>query len=201
MNILVSKAYTSLGSSRKADRTLYFISTKTLDVFTSLSVKKFHWDYDRGLLFQSSGKRSSSSIVRVLDVASGKHYNDVHLPFMPCSLENGEFFTDFLLQGASSNSNAMVIDWKCSNKNKQWLSQLSVYDLEAVKNPNSDPGSHLLYTLQFQFNILNFVMDETRLALIGKYSLGTDPKRSMMVLNFAKFNVAERKSSDLKKNP
>ena len=82
------------------------------------------------------------------------------------------------------------------------LSCLSVYDLEAVKKRNSDPCSHLLYTLQFKFDIHSFVMDETRIALIGihyKSKLGTDWKQSMMVLNFA--NFAERKSVDLKKNP
>ena len=180
----------------------YFFSTETLDEFTSLSVHNLKkCVYDRGLLFQSRGKRLSPSIIRVLDIASGKYYNDVHLPFAPCSLGNEELFMD---KWASSNSNAMVIGWKYWNMKKYaTFSHLSVYDLEAVKNPNSDHGSHLLYTLQFQFDIRSFVMDETRIAFIGSHyrsMLGTGVKL-MSVLNFANFNFAERKSSDLKKNP
>ena len=168
--------------------TFYFFSAETLDEFTSLSVHNLEWKYDRGLFFQFC----RNGIIRVLDVASGKYYNDVHLPF-PSSL--------LIYNWTCSNSNVVVIGWKYRNK-EMLLTCLSVYDLEALKKRNSDPCSHLLYTLQFKFDIHSFVMDETRIALIGihyKSKLGTDWKQSMMVLNFA--NFAERKSVDLKKNP
>ena len=171
-------------------RILYFFSTETLDEFTSLSVNNIECAYDRGLLFQSLGKR-----IRVLDVATGTHFNDVRLPLTPCIL--------LVDKWASSNSNVMAIGW-LNKKNSETWSHVSVYNLEAVKKPNSDPGSHLLYTLQFQYNIHSLVMDETRIALIGSNytsKLTTGTKQSMTVLNFANFNFAERKSFDLKKNP
>ena len=105
-------------------------------------------------------------------------------------------FADVMWPWVCSNSNVVVIGWK--KWNKKILSCLSVYDLEALKEVNSDPGFHLLYTLQFQFDIDSFVMDDTRIALSGK-----DDKynQSVTVLNFANLNFAGRKSSDLKRNP
>ncbi len=76
------------------------------------------------------------------------------------------------------------------------MSHLSVYDLEAVKKPNSDPDCHLLYTLQFQLNVDKLVMNETRIAFNGK----DGNNRFVTVLNFANFSSAERKSYDLKEN-
>ena len=85
------------------------------------------------------------------------------------------------------------------------------YPVECVRPGSGEESelgsrSHLLYTLQFQFDISthSFVMDETRIALIGSNytsKLTTGTKQSMTVLNFANFNFAERKSFDLKKNP
>ena len=68
----------------------------------------------------------------------------------------------------------------------------------AVKKANSDPGSHLLYTLQFQFDIHSFVMNETEIV----FSCSKGPLHCwyVMVLKFVNFSFYERKSSDLKKN-
>jgi hypothetical protein len=99
---------------------------------------------------------------------------------------------------ASSNSNVVVIGWRYWNKKQQKLSCLSVYDLEAVKKPNSDPGSHLLYTLLFETSIECFEMNERQIAFKGR---DHKCKRSVTVLNFGNFNFVERKSSALKENP
>ena len=57
-------------------------------------------------------------------------------------------------EGLLQNSNVKAIGWIYSNENlSSKISHLSVCDLEAVKKLNSDPGSHLLYTLQFKFDI------------------------------------------------
>ena len=82
------------------------------------------------------------------------------------------------------------------------------YPVECVRPGSGEESelgsrSHLLYTLQFQFDISthSFVMDETRIALIGSHytrKLETGAKKSMTALNLA--NFAERKSSDLKMN-
>ena len=85
----------------------------------------------------------------------------------------------------------MAIGWIYLNKKTSTtVSHLSVYDLEAVKKPNSDSGSHLLFTLQFQFIMQSFVMNEGQIVFNG-----TDGKnnRFVTVLNFANFGV--RKSS------
>jgi F-box-like len=171
-------------------RTVYFFSTETLEVFTSLDVNGSKWDYDRGLLFQYR----RNGIVRILNVASKTYFNDVRLPFRK---EDKRIARLLWSKWASTNSNVMVIGWKYSNDSSGILSHLSVYDLEAVKKPNSDPGFHLLYTLQFEFNMSSFVMDEKLIAFNG--SEGKDDQ-FVTVLNFANFSFAERKSSDLKEN-
>ena len=180
---------TRCGQYRPIFQTLYFISTETLQVITSLSVIHTKYDYSRGLLFQFR----DDWIVRILDVASGTHFSDVRLPFR----KENERSVRYVWMGASSNSEFMAIGWIYLNKKTSTtVSHLSVYDLEAVKKPNSDSGSHLLFTLQFQFIMQSFVMNEGQIAFNG-----TDGKnnRFVTVLNFA--NFAERKSSDFKENP
>jgi hypothetical protein len=98
----------------------------------------------------------------------------------------------------SANSKVMVIGWKYSKNCFKRVSHLSVYDLEAVKKRNSDPSSHLLYTLQFKFDIHSFVMNENEIAFSGE---GGPLGWCVTVLKFANLGFAERKSSYLKENP
>ena len=167
---------------------LYFISTETLEEFRICVLIDCQWEYNRALLFQTR----VNGVVRILDVASGTYFNDVRLPFRK---EDGRY-VEFMYSTASSNSIVMAIGWTYKKDHIWRVSHLSVYDLEAVKKVNSDPGSRLLYTLQFQFNIRSFVMNESVIALMGD-----DGKfnRLVTVLKFA--NFAERKSSDLKEKP
>jgi hypothetical protein len=79
--------------------TFYFISTETLEEVRTLSVMNCQWKYNRGLLFQFRDK----GIIRILDVATGTHFNDVHLPFQKEDKYVGR------LPWASTNSNVMVI--------------------------------------------------------------------------------------------
>ena len=66
------------GTTRYWDaQRLYFISTETLEEVRTLTVMNREWEYDRGLLFQFR----DNGIVRVMDIATGTHFNDVHLPF------------------------------------------------------------------------------------------------------------------------
>ena len=101
-------------------------------------------------------------------------------------------------EGLLQNSNVKAIGWIYSNENLS--SKISPFECVAVKKPNSDPGSHLLYTLQFKFDIHSFVMNE--IAFNGIYSSIDDKNnRSVTVLNFANFGFAERKSTNVKENP
>jgi hypothetical protein len=105
--------------------TLFFISTETLEVVTSLSAMNYecylhersgsfgsvsrrlmNYDcqYAQGLLFQYRG----DGLVRTLDVASGSYVNDVHIPFQ--SKDNN--FIKLLDEWVSANSNVIVIGWK-----------------------------------------------------------------------------------------
>jgi hypothetical protein len=167
--------------------TLFFISSKTLEVSASLSLE-CDYVYNRGLLFQSRG----NGIVRILDVATGRHFDDVHLSFWN---ETGRPI-EFIKTWVSSNSRFMVIGWKYSTMFGTY-SHLSVYDLEAIKKPNSHPGCYLLYTLQYKFDIEKFVMNDSEMAFVGKHR---SDYRSVTVLKFADFNFAKRKSSELKEN-
>ena len=191
---------------------LYFISTETLDVFTSVSERNYQcnlyerWGrissdsegrlmnfrciYNQGLLFEYRG----DGLVRILDVASGTNVNDVRIPFR----SKDKKFIKLLDTWVCSNSNVIVIGWKYSKDRSHRVSHLSVYDLEAVKKPNSDPGSHLLYTLQLKFDIHSFVMNETEIAFSGTKST---LDWYVTVLKFANFSFAEQKPSDLNKNP
>ena len=132
--------------------------------------------YNQGLLFEYRG----NGLVRILDVVSGTYFSDVRMPFR----KEDNKFIKLLDTWVSSNSNVVVIGWKYSKDRYRRVSHLSVYDLGAVKNPNSDPRYHLLYTLQFQFDIEKFVMDETRIAFTG---MDGKNKRSVTVLNSVNF--------------
>jgi hypothetical protein len=160
--------------------TLYFISTKTLEETRFVPLSNDDYVYNRGLLFASH----DNVIVRILDVTSTGHYHDVRLPIRKEEKESIQLLDTW----ASSNSKFMVIGWKSSTMCGT-CSHLSVYDL--VKKRNSDPGSHLLYTLQFQFNIDSFVMNESEIAFNGKDG---NNNRSVTVLKFANFGFVERKT-------
>jgi F-box-like len=165
---------------------LYFISTETLEETKSFIQTNGVYVYNQGLFFEYC----DNGVIRILDAASGKYFNDVRIPFR----SNDKPFIKLLDTWASSNSQCIVIGWKYSRK---WTcSHLSVYDLETVKKPNS--FSHLLYTLQFQFNIDSFVMNESDIAFNGvdRYN-----NRYVTVLKFANFSFADQKSPDLKENP
>jgi hypothetical protein len=132
-----------------------------------------------------------NGIVRVMDVATGAYIIDVHKPFRK------EDDHVRLWPWAASNSTVMVLCWKYSTESSGTLSHLSVYDLEAAKKQNSDPGCHLLYTLQFQLEIEKFVMNESEIAVIGNNDTNN---RFVTVLKFANFRFTERKSSASKEN-
>ena len=155
---------------------LYFFSTETLELLIKLDMDHCIWEYDRGLFFQ---RDRFNAIVRILDVTTGTVFNDVHMNFRK----------DTMWSWVCSNSNVVVIGWKYQNK--KMSSYLSVYDLEAVKKPNSDPGTHLLYTLQFKLDIHIFVMSETEIAINGEDYLH---KKSVTILKFANFAFDERKT-------
>ena len=156
--------------------TLYFISTETTEEFTSLSVMNCEWQYDRGLLFQYRG----NGILRILDVDSGTHFNDVPMPFR----KEDERIVGFFDTWASSNSKFLVIGWKYSEELSGMWSHLSVYDLDAIKKPKSNSDCCLLYTFKFQFDIEKFVMDENLIACNGCHTNG---ERYVTILNFANF--------------
>jgi hypothetical protein len=183
-------------TSKNAE-TLFFISTETLEVVTSLSAMNYECHlpnkfkgldvnfkcvYDHGLLFQYRG----NGIVRILDVASGTYVSNVRIPFQ----SEDKKLIELLDTWASTNSNVIVIGWKCWKNCYFGVPHLSVYDLEAVKKANSDPSPHLLYTLDFVFDIHSFVMNESEIAFSGEDY--TD--WCVTVLKFVNFNLAQRKS-------
>ena len=134
--------------------TLYFISTETFEEFRTLSLRYPQWHYDRGLLFQSYDD-DPYNIIRTYDVASGTFFNDIRKRLCRPRFR-------LLNRLASSNSRFMVIGWQHDTR-----SHLNFYDLEAMKNPSTDGRCYLLYTLQFQFELRTFVMDEKRIAFNG----------------------------------
>ena len=98
---------------------------------------------------------------------------------------------EFMDPWASSNSRLIVIGWRYSTTVGKF-SNFSFYDLEDAKKPSSDCRCYPLYTLQFQFNVWRFVMDESLIAFSGD-----NGGRFVKVLNFTNFGPVERKTSDL----
>ena len=168
--------------------TLCFISTETLEEFGAWSLKSYDckWHYDRGLLFQFNFERKDN-LIRILDVTTG-FFNDVRLPVRNETMRSVEFMDPW----ASSNSRLIVIGWRYSTTVGKF-SNFSFYDLEDAKKPSSDCRCYPLYTLQFQFNVWRFVMDESLIAFYGHGDNGEFVK----VLNFTNFGPVERKTSDL----
>jgi len=155
---------------------LYFISTETLEETKSFIQTNGVYLYNQGLFFEYC----DNGVIRILDAASGKYFNDVRIPFR----SNDKPFIKLLDTWASSNSQCIVIGWKYS---RMWTcSHLSVYDLETVKKPNSD--CHLLYTLQFKFDIHSFVMNESEIAFSGEHDTWD---WCVTVLKFTNFSFAD----------
>ena len=184
----------------KLDVTFCFISTETFEEVRSVSWKEKYYDckYDRGLLFQSMyGFNGNHEMIRILDVASGTFYSDVRLPIRN---ENGRD-VEIIDQWASSNSRFVVIGWvPYESSGIIKFSHLSFYDLEAVKKPSSGRSCYL-YTLQFQFEVRSFVMDESRIVFQGFHGNG---KRNVTVLDFADFvgpKTSDSEDSDSKDKP
>ena len=196
--------------ARTISRTMYFISSETLEVLTSLSVQPCRYGYDeiyqleyhRGLLFQSCG----NGTIRILDVASGTYFNDVRLPLWNKDNEIIKFVplevfrtqkkpsAKLLDSWASSNSNFLVIGWKYWNTQTNSF-YLSVYDLEAVKKRNSDPGSYLLYTLDIHLAIDCFLTNDSQIICYGR-----DYKNERKLLDINFVNVGLAASSALQEN-
>ena len=184
----------------KLDVTFCFISTETFEEVRSVSWKKKYYccKYDRGLLFQSMyGFNGNHEMIRILDVASGTFYSDVRLPIRN---ETGRD-VEIIDQWASSNSRFVVIGWvPYESSGILKFSHLSFYDLEAVKKPSSGCSCYL-YTLQFQFEVRSFVMDESRIVFQGIHGNG---KRNVTVLDFADFvgpKTSDSEDSDSKDKP
>ena len=82
-------------------------------------------------------------LVRVWDPDSGTYFSDLRLR------NEGRSITFVTKIGV--NSKFIVICWHYANENE--LSYLSIYDLQAIKNTNSDPSRHLLYTLEVPLDV------------------------------------------------
>jgi hypothetical protein len=176
-------------SDRSEFRTLYLTSHFTdalIDVRALTVWKCQEFRYDRGLLFQNRGL----SIVRILDVASGVHLNDVRLPL---EREADRSLVSMLRVWASSNENVIVIGWHyVSLKTQSVQSILSVYSREAVVQQQHQPHHSIsfcvypIYNLRLatDMDIEDFEMDETRIAVIGVKRCRKNGKRIVSVLHF-----------------
>jgi hypothetical protein len=172
---------------RGEPRRFLFISSETLNVVRSVRVSDPEaFTYNGGLLFQFG---MSKGIVRILDVASGNYFNHLHL--------HGHPMIELLEPSAKSNSTVIVICWRYMRaqgrekgvNDEEWVnSYLSVYDLEAVKTVQQQKQHEIcscvqpLYMFKFLYEVENFALDETRLAVIGN---GSDAKLRVDVLNFS----------------
>ena len=72
---------------------------------------------------------------------------------------------------------------------------MSVYDLEAVKKRNSDPGSYLLYTLDIHLAIDCFLTNDSQIICYGR-----DYKNERKLLDINFVNVGLAASSALQEN-
>ena len=181
-----------------SDFTIFcFISAENFEEFRAVTWSdNCRLEYDRGLLFRSTYPDDGSGIIRIFDVTSGTFFNDVRLPIRNNTRQSVELMTYW----ASSNSRFVVIGWTTSSSGIFKFSNLSFYDLEAVKKPSSDRSCYL-YTLQIQcpnsilefdeYKHLRFLMDESRIVFNGIHG---DEENNVTVLDFADFN--EPKTSD-----
>jgi len=155
------------GTTRYWDaQRLYFISTETLEEVRTLTVMNREWEYDRGLLFQFR----DNGIVRVMDIATGTHFNDVHLPFPKDDENVGPWPWASLLSfsssfGISSSCN-LVIDCATGRgcTRPEFLSFLSLIFLSK---------SAILFDARFQFlNQFQSFVDFIELSVAQRTSIG-----------------------------
>jgi F-box-like len=127
-------------------------------------------------------------IVRVWNAESETYFSDVRWPFPS---KNGRD-VEFIKKTICVNSKVLVIGWKYRHEE---MSYLSVYDLQAIKNINSNPNSHLLYTLGVPLDVQGFVMNESQIICD---TVNSGNYNNLIVINFAKLPFKGK--SSLRKN-
>jgi hypothetical protein len=151
-------------------------------------LKNSSYAYAGGLLFLLY----ANGIVRVWDPDSGTYLSDVRLP-----LQNEDQSIRFVTK-IGVNSKFVVIGWKYLNWqyfNENEPTYLSVYDLQAIKNINSDLNRHLLYTLEVPLDVESVVTNESQIICNAVNSRNNN---DLIVINFAKLPFKGK--SSLRKN-
>jgi WD40 repeat protein len=129
-----------------------FISCKTLEIERSLSCKTWRTMYHGGLFFIG---RDDDGLVRILDVASGTYLHDIRVIYNP---------KDWPLKVSTSSKYLVAMDGM-----KREERTLSVYDLQAMRNPKAKPATILLNT--FVTTLADeLLMDETRIVFYSLFS-------------------------------
>ncbi len=177
-----------LQSNEEPGKTFRFFDPETFEPVRAFSVlANVSCKYQRGLLFEH---RVDAGTYRVLDVASGTHFNSAMLS--PLRKEGEVAFIKGFICTISFNSSVIVISSVSESRSPDmqshpFLTHFSVYDLEVVKNGKHDSCCSPLYILQFPLLTTDWEMDETRLAVMGTY--GPDftylGNRLVIVLNFS----------------
>jgi hypothetical protein len=189
----------AVGKKDETVKALHFFDTETFEPVREVSVSAYlGTKYVRGLLFE----RRATGDFGVLDVASGTRFNDVKLPIRR---EDEPFVLMGFGASLTHNSSVIVISWQYRpgpDINSLYLTNFSVYDMEAVKNVRPELGTpgccSPLYTLQFPLFMNDWEMDETRLAFVGTWGpkftyLGN---RLVIVLNFSAPRPAEAEAEE-----
>ena len=164
-------------SPRRA-RSLYFISTETLEVHRSLSLWNKQCLYDNGLLLV----RDYNHIV-IMDVKSGTYLRRLPLPWEPF---------EFKYKNIKMNSRYMIF----KKKNDRFDSTIFIYDLESFKN--STAAKIRYYTIEVVFGVNEMLVDELEIICLGKDDYSTGKK--MMVLDFSEVDPDSSELTPLTRN-
>ena len=146
-------------SGNPKTRSIHFVSMKTLEIDHTLIVEADRLTYCQGLLFIQN-----ALLIQVYNVASRRYLNS--LP------ANSRRPFDML----NMNSKYVII---MQEKN------ISVYDLEAIKNPSAEPQSVLLTSLKLNFVPHEWSIDETKISLAYKALRGYRNVTKFQIIDFS----------------
>jgi len=182
----VDDEYIAISNFQGETTRSYFISKKTLDLHWSMQFDGNNignLSFAQGLLLVYVSKHNDKSekygFIHVYDVTSRKYLRE-----MPTAALDHVITFSYKVR---FNSNFMVVFEKPSDYRLPY--QMNIYDLIAVKNPNSSADELLVHTLIADFDLKMIMVTETEIFGWSFQKIG--------ILDFSSFNVLKNATNSV----
>jgi hypothetical protein len=139
-----------VSTDRSESMNVYFFPTETLDLHWQKTVE-YNFVYGQGMLIFSRESRENRDydLIKMYDVKSGKCFRELLAK------------VSRLVESVCFNSKFMVV----KNNYGDGRIKLKIYDLEDLKNPNSEANELYVHTLETEDSFPSLSVDETEIFL------------------------------------